>query len=126
MMPVKSTDCSKAIYLSGAAHYTGTNAKGSCNAPPRKLCLDVRIACGHRRIGRKLVELLTTRAGYIDRAIELKTQAGLPARIEHRVDQVLGNIRNRAEVKGLDPELTEALWTTIINWSITREETVLG
>ncbi len=74
----------------------------------------------------KLVELLTTRAGYIDRAIELKTQAGLPARIEHRVDQVLGNIRNRAEVKGLDPELTEALWTTIINWSITREETVLG
>lgn len=73
-----------------------------------------------------LVTLLATRAGYIDRAVTLKADAGLPARVNDRVDQVLENVRGHAQTKGLDPDLVEMLWSTLINWSIDREETVLG
>ncbi len=77
-------------------------------------------------LDRQLVALLVTRASYIDRAVELKSAVGLQARIDARVDEVLGNVRRRAEEQGLDPDLAEALWTRIIEWSIAREERVLG
>lgn len=77
------------------------------------------------RIDQELIALLVERAGYIDRAIELKTEAGLPARIETRVDEVLGNVRSLAVTGGLDPDLSQALWSRIIDWSIAREERVL-
>ena len=78
------------------------------------------------RLDCELVALLVARAGYIDRAIELKRSAQLPARIETRVDEVLRNVRALAEDQGLDPQLAEALWERIIEWSIAREEQVLG
>lgn len=77
-------------------------------------------------LDQELVRLLVARAGYIDRAIRLKTSARLPARIDARVDEVLENVRNLAAQQGLDPELAGALWERIIEWSIAREERVLG
>lgn len=68
-----------------------------------------------------LVGLLAERAGYIDRAITLKQNENLPARIDARVDQVIGNVRAVAEDHGLDPDLTETLWAQLIDWSISRE-----
>ena len=78
------------------------------------------------RIDRELVALLVARAAFIDRAIELKAQAEMPARIETRVSEVLENVRSLAAGQGLDPALAEALWVRIIEWSIAREERVLG
>lgn len=78
------------------------------------------------RLDRALIALLVERAGYIDRAVELKPAEGLPARIEPRVAEVLANVRKQAQAGGLDPDLAEALWTQIIEWSIAREERVLG
>ncbi|WP_071797562.1 chorismate mutase [Natronohydrobacter thiooxidans] len=78
------------------------------------------------RLDQELVGLLVARTGYIDRAIDLKTSAQLPARIEARVDEVLENVRRLAAQQGLDPELAAALWERIIEWSIAREERVLG
>ena len=78
------------------------------------------------RLDGDLVALLVVRAGYIDRAIDLKARAGLPARIETRVEEVLENVRSRAAREGLDPGLAEALWRRIIEWSIAREARVLG
>ncbi len=78
------------------------------------------------RLDRELVALLVARAGYIDRAIDLKTSAHLPARIDARVEEVLANVRRLAAEQGLDPELAGALWERIIEWSIAREEDVLG
>lgn len=78
------------------------------------------------RIDRALIAALAERAGYIDRAIDLKPAEGLPARITPRVAQVLENVRAHAIDQGLDPDLVEALWTQIIDWSIAREERVLG
>jgi isochorismate pyruvate lyase len=75
---------------------------------------------------RSLVRLLAHRAALIDRAIELKPGEALPARIETRVEEVVGKVRAEARAEGLDPDLIEALWRRLIDWSIAREEQVLG
>ena len=74
----------------------------------------------------EIVAQLAARARLIDRAAELKPGEGLPARIETRVEAVVANVRRRAEAEELDPALVEALWRRLIDWSIDREEVVLG
>ena len=74
----------------------------------------------------ELIKLLAERAEYIDRAIDLKNKEGLPARIDERVEYVAMRARDNAQKDGLDPDLAESLWRQIIEWSITREEVVLG
>ena len=74
----------------------------------------------------EIVAKLAMRATYIDRAIVLKQQENLPARIEDRVEQVVARVRAKADLIGLDADLTEDLWRRLIDWSIAREERVLG
>jgi isochorismate pyruvate lyase len=78
------------------------------------------------QIDQELVALLTLRAAHIDRAIELKPQEGLPARIDSRVTEVLERVAAHAHTRGLDPALTRKIWSELIEWSIAREEQVLG
>lgn len=74
----------------------------------------------------EIVAKLAERAGYIDRAVVLKQQEDLPARIDDRVEQVVEKVRAKAQTLGLDADLTEALWRQLIEWSILREERILG
>ncbi|WP_420850175.1 chorismate mutase [Rhodobaculum claviforme] len=74
----------------------------------------------------ELVAQLALRARCIDRAVQIKRGVGLPARIPARVEDVVTKVRARAEVEGLDPDLVEALWRRLIEWSIAREERTLG
>ena len=78
------------------------------------------------RLDEDLVRLFAARAGYIDRAAEIKAEVDLPARIDARVEEVVGNVRRHADTYGLPPELVEKLWRRLIDWSIAREESVLG
>ena len=78
------------------------------------------------KLDRQLIEMLVIRAGYIDRAAELKPGEGLPARIPDRVEEVVENVRAKADATGMDPDLAERLWRILIDWSIAREERVLG
>lgn len=78
------------------------------------------------RIDGRLVSLLVERMGYIDRAAEIKPALGLPARIDDRVEDVVDKVRIRAMAEGLDPDLAEALWRRLIDWSIAREEARFG
>ncbi len=78
------------------------------------------------RVDEELVRLFALRAGYIDRAGVIKAELGLPARIGSRVEEVVANVRRHAAVQGLPPELVEKLWRRLIDWSIAREESVLG
>ncbi len=78
------------------------------------------------KLDRQLIEMLVTRAGYIDRASELKPSEGLPARIPDRVEEVVQKVRAGSTEAGMDPELAERLWRILIDWSIAREERVLG
>ncbi|MFN6007199.1 MAG: chorismate mutase, partial [Paracoccaceae bacterium] len=48
------------------------------------------------RLDEDLVRLFAERAGYIDRAAEIKATADLPARIGSRVEEVVGNVRRHA------------------------------
>ncbi|NGM44602.1 chorismate mutase [Rhodobacter sp. SGA-6-6] len=78
------------------------------------------------RLDEDLVRLFAERAGYIDRAAEIKAEVDLPARIDDRVEQVVQNVRRHAETYGLPPDLVEKLWRRLIDWSIAREESRLG
>lgn len=77
-------------------------------------------------IDRELIDLLSQRAGYIDRAIALKSDNGWPARLADRVEIVAQNARLNADAAGYDADLAESLWRQIVEWSIDREEKVLG
>ncbi|WP_205859850.1 chorismate mutase [Cochlodiniinecator piscidefendens] len=77
-------------------------------------------------LDQELVQLLVKRSTYIDRAAELKSENGWPARIPDRVEEVVSNARQTAQTSGLDPDLAETLWRPLINWSIAREENTLG
>lgn len=74
----------------------------------------------------EIVAKLMARAGYIDRAVVLKQSENMPARINDRVEDVVAKVRARAVAEGLDPALVEDLWRRLIEWSIAREEQVLG
>ncbi len=78
------------------------------------------------RVDEALVKLFAERAGYIDRAGEIKAEVDLPARIEARVEEVVRNVRRHAQTYGLPPDLVEKLWRRLIDWSIAREESRLG
>lgn len=73
-----------------------------------------------------IVALLVRRVGFIDRAVTIKQVERLPARIDERVEEVVARVRAAAEAQGLDPALVEEIWRRLIDWSITREEKVLG
>lgn len=69
-----------------------------------------------------LAMLLASRAALLDRVIAVKRANALPARIPERVEEVIDNARRRAEARGLDPDLAEAVWRVIVEWSIAYEE----
>ncbi len=77
-------------------------------------------------LDRNLVEMLAKRFAFIDRAAELKSAAGLPARIPERVEEVLANIRAHATELGIDADLLARFWRDMIEASIVREENLMG
>lgn len=94
--------------------------------PPAQ-CRDMReLRAEIDRLDHDLVQLLAERAGYIDRAAEIKADVDLPARIHPRVEEVVANVRTHAQTYGLPPDLVEKLWRRLIDWSIAREESHLG
>ena len=78
------------------------------------------------RVDRDLVALFAERTAYIDRAAQIKGPLKMPARITPRVEEVVANVRREARLHGLPPDLIEKLWRRLIDWSIAREEGVLG
>ena len=78
------------------------------------------------RVDAELVALFAQRTSFIDRAVEIKTVIGMPARIGSRVEEVVANVRRHALANGLPPDKIEKLWRKLIEWSIAREESVLG
>jgi isochorismate pyruvate lyase len=93
-------------------------------APECETMADIRAEID--RVDRELVRLFAERTGYIDRAAEIKGPLKMPARITPRVEQVVANVRAEAVAQGLPPDLIEKLWRRLIDWSIAREEGVLG
>jgi isochorismate pyruvate lyase len=70
----------------------------------------------------ELFERFAERMAYIHRAAELKRDAGIPANVPERVDEVVGNARTRAAAHGLDPELYGEFWRRLVEAAIAEEE----
>ena len=73
------------------------------------------------RLDAALVDLLTERWGYVDRAWQLKNKPE-EATVPWRIQQVIDKVRAKSEENGLPPSLAEALWRQIIGWGIQHEE----
>ena len=73
------------------------------------------------RIDEALVDLIAERFGYVERAWQLK-KGPSEAYVPWRIQQVIDRVKARAKVKGLPPELLEALWRQMIGWFVQYEE----
>lgn len=81
---------------------------------------DVRVEID--RVDAGLVDLITERFGYVERAWQLKLVAEQEANVPWRNQQVIDKVRARAEQRGLPADLIEALWRQMIGWFIQYEE----
>mgnify|MGYP003341658173 FL=1 len=73
----------------------------------------------------KIVELLAKRSQFIDRATDLKSINGMPARIPDRIESVVSNAREAALELDFDSDLVEKIWRILIEWSIQREAEII-
>jgi isochorismate pyruvate lyase len=74
------------------------------------------------RVDMALVDLIAERFGYVERAWQLKLDAGQEANVPWRNQQVIDRVRARAQERGVPPDLIEALWRQMIGWFIQYEE----
>ncbi|WP_417248226.1 chorismate mutase [Celeribacter sp.] len=74
----------------------------------------------------KLIRLLALRQRHIDRAAEIKPAAGLPARIDERVESVVAKVTAHAEAEGFEPQTAAAMWRLMIEAMIAREERAMS
>jgi len=81
---------------------------------------DVRVEID--RCDKALVALIAERFGYVERAWQIKLQAGQEANVPWRNQQVIDKVRAQAVEAGVSPDLCEALWRQMIGWFIQYEE----
>ena len=74
------------------------------------------------RVDKALVALIAERFGYVERAWQLKLEAGEEANVPWRNQQVIDKVRAHAGERGVPPDLIEALWRQMIGWFIQYEE----
>lgn len=75
----------------------------------------------------RIIELLAKRQQYVERAGELKRDAGSDAvRAPSRVEDVIAGVRSRAAAAGLAPEVAEATYRSMIDAFIELELVVHG
>lgn len=70
----------------------------------------------------QLMALLAQRHALIDRAAQIKSGNGMPARIDERVEEVVANVRRHAGELGLNPDLYDRIWRQLIDAAIDQEE----
>lgn len=77
------------------------------------------------RLDKELISLLAERTGYVDQAVTYKSNPG-EAVVEWRIKQVLDNVRALAEKEGMDPNIAENVWRTMIDQFIEHERVILS
>jgi len=75
------------------------------------------------RIDRELIERAAERQRIVSEIGRLKRSAGRQLRDFRREREVLDGVRTHARAHGLDPDVAEGLLTTLIEASLTRQET---
>ena len=81
------------------------------------------------RIDAALVDLISERFGYVDRAWQLKMKSTEGAVVPWRIQQVIDRVKQRASDNGMPPEMVEmvgAQWRNMIGWFVQYEEEKIG
>jgi len=78
------------------------------------------------QIDLELIRILSIRQSHIDRAAEIKPAAGLPARIDDRVNEVVNNVRAIATREGFDAQTAADMWRLMVDNMIAREEQAMS
>ncbi|MBK4214788.1 chorismate mutase [Paracoccus caeni] len=73
-------------------------------------------------LDQKVITLLAERSTLIARAAQIKSNIGLPARIEDRVEEVVANAGSHAASLGLDRALIENIWRQLVEAAIAQED----
>jgi isochorismate pyruvate lyase len=76
------------------------------------------------RIDSTLVDLISERFGYVERAWQLKKNPS-DAHVPWRIQQVIDKVKARAAERGMPPEMIEmisAQWRNMIGWFVQYEE----
>ena len=61
----------------------------------------------------------------MDRVIDVKKGAGIPAMLPDRIEQVVLNVLHQSQSSKIPPQTIEKLWRTLIAETITYEEKAL-
>ena len=69
----------------------------------------------------QIVDLLARRFAVVERVVAIKTEAGIPALLPDRVEEVVARVRARASDIGVPPELADSLWRELIACTIRYE-----
>lgn len=71
-------------------------------------------------IDNALIELVAQRQFYVDQAVRFKSSVQ-DVQAPERVEQVIANVRNKANVQGVDADLVEKIYREMIQYFIQRE-----
>jgi len=105
-----------------ALHEGPRRRRGRGRTAPQE-CADMgAVRASIDALDRAVIGLLGERTAFIERAAQLKRENGWPARIPDRVEEVVRNARASADAAGVDPDLIERLWRTLIDAAISLEE----
>ncbi|WP_020590351.1 chorismate mutase [Kiloniella laminariae] len=74
----------------------------------------------------QIMELFSQRFQVIREVAQLKSQHGVPAVLQDRVDEVRERNAETGKLKGVDPEFVRRLYTLIINESCELEDRLMG
>ncbi len=69
----------------------------------------------------QMVDLLVQRVAVVERVLVIKQEAGIPALLPERVEEVVERVCARARAAGLPDDLTDLLWRRLIQWTIDYE-----
>ena len=70
----------------------------------------------------QIFDLLVDRLKIIDEVAKIKCDRDIPAVLEDRVEEVISRCAQRAEEKGLDPELARRLYAVLVAWCCSVED----
>lgn len=90
----------------------------------RRLLKEARVEID--AIDAQMVDLLAARLAVVERVLDIKRKAGLPALLPDRVEDVVARVRERAVSSEVPEDLVEALWRFLIQWTIDYEDARLG
>ena len=97
------------------------------NLPAPADCRDMsEVRVNIDRLDDEIIALLARRVRYVERAAALKSAAGLAARLDDRVSEVLARVESGACRQGLPVDLAAPLWREIVEWSIAHETRLMA